>query len=264
MPQRSDADVCNIALKRAGTNMRIGSLIDTSPAAQACNDIYAEARRCVLNECRWKFAIKRIQLAVLAGNAYDPAVAYAKSALVTFDFVTYRSLQAGNLNNEPDLNSSAAWWQQVTRDGYAYVYSVPDDLIDPISVWPKATPLDLFTFPNLRNPHSYERVPYTLENANDGTDGQVLLTDAQDVILRGVFDVLNAGAFTSTFVEVLTWYLAEPLALTLKGDEKKAAYCKKRYDIELGNAISSELRDEQLDSEPTSEFEDARTGCVRG
>lgn len=270
MPARSDADICNLALLHAGVNQRIGALADRSAAAQACNTVYAEYRRQLHNEFRWPHAVKRIELTPYSGATYDPTVAYAQGDMTQFGRNVYRSLLAANTNNQPDLEASAAWWSQVTRDGYAYVCQVPDDLMSPIAAWQKPTVSQFgvpqpfyFSVPfeqNLRNPLSTERVPYVLENASDGTDDTVLLTDIQNPILKAVFDIVNPSAFPPPFVDAFSWKLSVPLALGLRGDEKKAAECEKMARMALAEAFTSVMRDQQEDSEPVSEFEAARHG----
>lgn len=269
MPARSDADICNLALVHAGVNQRIGTLADRSAAAQACASVYVEYRRQLHNEFRWPHAIKRVELFPYAGAPYDPAATYALGDMGQFGRNVYRSLQDANLNNQPDLDASAAWWFQVTRDGYAYACPIADDLMSPIAVWQKPTVSQTgtpqpFYFDlhgrNLRNPLSGERVPYVIENANDGTDDSLLLTDVKNPILKGVFDISNPSAFPPPFVDAFSWKLAVPLAMALRGDEKKAGECEKMARMALAEAFTSVMRDQQEDSEPVSEFEDARHG----
>jgi hypothetical protein len=271
MIARADSDICNMALLYAGVNVKIGSLAEASPEAQACNTSYAEIKRQILTEFRWPFSKKRKQLTPYAGNAYSAAVTYNLGDLVQLGNNVYRSLLAANLNNQPDLNSSAAWWAQVTRDGYAYVCPLPDDCLDPIGVWEKLTlsgqsSSPLFTFdknqlnPNLRNPRSSGRPAFTLENANDGTDMFVLLTDVDTPILLYCGDIANPASFPTMFVETFAWHLAVPLAMGLRGDEKKAAECMKIGERKLAEAFVVAMRDEQEDEEPVSEFEASRGG----
>lgn len=268
---RTETDICNLALLHAGINQKIGSRTDLSdPAAQACNVLFDEHRRQIFNEFRWSFSIRRQQLGAYSGAVYDSTHTYAAGDLAQFGVNVYRSLLNGNLANEPDLDASSGWWAQVTRDGYLYACPTPPDMLDPIAVWPKQTTTalsqpSLFVFPkdvNIRNPRSDERVPYRLENSNDGTDNQILLTDVQFPILKYVADVTNASAFPTQFVEVFAWKMAEILSMALRGDEKKAAMCAARYRVELGSAFVSDMRDQQEDPEPVSEFESAREGCL--
>lgn len=268
MPARSDADICNMALLNAGVNQRIGALTDPSAAAQACNTIYVEYRRQMHNEFRWPHAIKRVELFPYAGATYDPAQAFNQGDLAQYGRNVYRSLQGANAGHQPDLDASAAWWFQVTRDGYAFVCPTPDDLMSPVKAWQKPTvsatgvpqPYYWPEGQNLRNPLSGERLPYVFENANDGTDLDVLLTDAPNPILQYVADIANPSAFPPPFVEAFADKLSVQLAMSLRGDEKKAASCKIAFRLSLAAAFISVMRDQQEDSEPVSEFEAARHG----
>jgi hypothetical protein len=272
MPARSVEDICNMALLYAGVNQRIGSLTQAgSASAQACNTIYDEHRRNMMSAFRWPHAIRRKQLAPYSGSVYSATQVYAQGDLAQFGNNVYRSIQAANTGNQPDLNTSVAWWTQVTRDGYAYVCPLPDDCIDPIGIWEKLTvssfglpPLWLFdrdqSGANLRNPRSSERMPFVLENANDGTDLQVLLTDLDTPILKYVADVSNPATFPTEFVEALAWDLAGPLARGLRGDEKKGESCDKKAKERLAEAFVISMRDQREDQQPISEFEAARGG----
>lgn len=271
MPARADADICNMALLYAGVNEKIGSLLENSAVAQACNTVYAEIRRQILNEFRWPFAIRRAQLTPYSGTPYDPTVNYAAGAVISYGVNVYRSLLANNLNQQPNSNSSAAWWAQITRDGWAYACPVPPDMLDPISAWNKpyvsqyGVPavynfVDPTSF-NLRNPRSSQRVPFKIENANDGTDLQVFLTDLDTPILQYVADVSNPSVFPNLFVETFAWHLAAPLAMGLRGDEKKATACTAMAVRTLADAFVVVMREQQEDAEPISEFEAAREGA---
>jgi hypothetical protein len=268
MPARSDEDICNMALLHAGVNQRIGSLLDASAAAQACNTVYAEYRRQMHNEFRWPHAIKRVELFPYTGATYDPAQTWNLGDLTQYGRNVYRSLQGANIGNQPDLDASAAWWAQVTRDGYAYVCPTPDDMMSPVKIWQKPTVSQFgvpqpFFYPagcNFRNPLSEERLPYVFENANDGTDQDVLLSDAPNPILQYVADIPNPSSFPPPFVEAFSWKLAVPLAIGLRGDEKKAAACTQMFNRALAAAFASDMRDQQEDVEPISEFEASRHG----
>lgn len=270
---RTNEDICNMALLYSGVNQRIGSLLAAGDkAAQACNTIFAEKRSNLISAFRWPFAIKRTQLVPVNGAAYAAATAYAKGQNVQFGQNVYRSKLDANTGNQPDLDASAAWWAQVTRDGYAYVCPIPDDCVEPIGVWEKLTvssagspPVWLFgtdqSGANLRNPRSSGRQPMAIENANDGTDNIVLLTDLDTPILKYTADVTNPAAFPTEFVEALAWDLAGPLARGLRGDEKKGDSCEKIAKLKLQDAYVISMRGQQEDAEPVSEFEAAREGC---
>ena len=272
MAARADVDICNMALLYAGVNQKIGKLTDLTAAAQACNTIYDEHRRNMLSALRWPFAIKRAQLVPYAGVTYDATRVFALGDLAQYGANVYRSLQAANLNHTPSDNASAAWWFQVTRDGYSFVCPLPPDCLDPIEAWEKPT-VSAFGLPmvfsfadqkdfNLRNPRSDQRVPFKIENINDGTDLEVLLTDIDTPILRYTADVTNPAAMPTEFVEALAWDLAGPLAIGLRGDEKKGVACAAMAKAKLADAYVVSMRDQQEDQEPVSEFEAAREGTL--
>lgn len=272
MPGRSVEDICNMALLYSGSNIRINSISQANnAAAQACNTIYNEHRLNMMSALHWPFAIRRKQLFPYAGAAYDANLAYALGTLVQYGSNVYRSLQAANSGNTPSDDASAAWWVQVTRDGYLYVCSLPDDCIDPIEVWPKLN-VSANSVPvardyrddtgySLRTPRSDQREPFRLENANDGTDLPVLLSDLLHPILRYTADVSNPSAFPSEFAEALAWDLAGPLARGLRGDEKKGDSCDRTAKAKMAEAFVISMRDRREDPEPVSEFEAARGGC---
>lgn len=273
MPARSIADICNMALLYAGVNLRIGSIDDKNSAeAQACKTIYDEHRRNMMSAFRWPYAIRRRQLVPFSGQAWDIAVTYAKDVYVQFGDQLYQSLLAGNLGHGPSDNASAAWWKQITRDGYGFVCPLPDDCLDPIEAWEKPTvsqfsviPIFSFKDPsttNLRNPRSNQRPAFKLENSNDGNDTLVLLTDLDTPILKYVANVENTSAFPTEFVEALAWDLAGPLARGLRGDEKKGESCDRIAKSKLSEAFVISMRDQQEDEEPVSEFEAARNGTL--
>jgi hypothetical protein len=266
---RTAEDICNLALLYAGVNQRIGSLNDATDLAQACNTLYVENRKNQFSDFRWPFAIKRQQLTPLSGVVYTTVQTFAQRDLTTYGPNVYRSLQAANLNNQPDISPS--WWVQVTRDGWAYVCPLPDDYLDFIAIWEKPTvsafgtppvftPRD-FSQGNLRNPRSMDRTPAKIENANDGTDAIVLLTDVDTPILEYAADVQNPGVYPTEFVELLAWRMAGPLAISQRGDEKKGEACMRMAAVKLGEAFIVSARDQQEDEEPVSEFEASREGA---
>lgn len=267
---RSDVDICNLALLYAGINTRIASLTEKTAQAQACNTVYSENRQDMFNEFRWPFAIKRVQLTPYSGNPYDATHTYAKFDLAAFGDKVYRSLQAANLNNEPDLNASAAWWFQITRDGWGFACPLPADYLSGIAVWEKMSgspfavpPTHITRDPNdfnLRNPRNAEREPFELENMNDGTDQMVMLTDLDSPILKYVADVSNPAVLPTEFVEALAWRMSVALAMGLRGDEKKAAANMVISKQKAADAFIVSMRDKQEDVEPISEFEAARRG----
>lgn len=271
MVPRSAENICNLALARAGASDRVSSLTtDNTRASEACQTSYDEHRRNLIQEHRPTWAIKRSILSPLTGVVWSSAQAFNLGDLATYGSNVYRSLQAANTNNVP--STSPAFWVQVTRDGWAYVCSLPPDCLDPLQTWEAPTvsqygvpqpfignhdPDDAF---NLRNPLSDDRQPVALENANDGTDNMVLLTDLDAPVLKYIADVTNPSAYPSPFVQALAWFVAADLAVDLKSDQSRSEYCQKMGNFFIGKAFIIDKRDQQEDPEPMSEFEAARRG----
>jgi len=271
----SAEDICNMALLYAGINKRLGSLTtDTTSEAQACNTIYDQMRQNLYTEFRWSFTIERAALTVLSGSTYDATHTYALNDYAQFGDNVYQSLQAANLNHEPDLAASAAWWKQITRDGWAYVCPAPVDMLDPINLWESPStnvndvpPTDSDDDDDqvalvIRAPTSAEREPFAVENANDGTDSEVILTDLDAPVLRYVKDVSNPAEMHPKFIETFAWHLAMRLAFGLRNDTAKGEFCEKMAMKTLGEAFVVNMRGVQEDPEPASEFELARRGAV--
>lgn len=70
---QSETDICNLALGKLG-EQRIASLNENTPAARACNLVYADTRDALLRSHRWNFAEKRQTLTELAD---EPAFGWA-------------------------------------------------------------------------------------------------------------------------------------------------------------------------------------------
>lgn len=273
MAARTNEDICNMALLYSGVNKKIGSLTQANSAeAQACNTIYDERRRNMMSALRWSFARRRRQLVPITGNVYDATVIYAAGDLSGYGSNVYRSLQGANIGHTPSDDANAAWWVQVTRDGWGFVCPFPDDCLDPIAIWEKPT-VSQFSTPivyyfsrsvdgySIRNPRSTDRAPFAVENANDGTDLEVILTDLDKPVMSYTADVSNPSAFPTEFVEALAWDLAGPLARGLRGDEKKGDSCDRIAKSKMAEAFVITMRDQQDDPEPISEFEASREGC---
>lgn len=60
----SEAEICNLALQEIGAQ-RILSLNDNTPEGKICKDFYANVRDEMLRSHPWKFATKRVALALI-------------------------------------------------------------------------------------------------------------------------------------------------------------------------------------------------------
>lgn len=263
-------DICNLALLRAGLNVRISSIDDLNANAQACKTTAGQTRQSLYTEFRWAFTIKRVLLTPYAGVAYDATRVFAKGDLSQYGDNVYRSLLDANLNHQPD--KSPAWWAQVTRDGWGFCAPVPADMMSPISMW-EAPSTSSTTGVNLgdpdddqdmlviRAPTPAERQPFVIENANDGTDNEIILTDLDTPVLKYVADVTNPSAMHPKFIQTYAWHMSIDFALG-RGELQRAVFCEKQAAASLGDAFTVVMRDQQEDMEPPSEFERARRGEI--
>lgn len=266
-------DICNMALLYSGVNKKIGNILDNNAEAQACNIIYDQMRQNLYTEFRWKFTVKRAALSPITGVAWTTAQTFGLGDKALYGAYVYQSLQAGNQNHQPDL-TIGSWWKQITRDGWAYVCPAPVDMLEPIAMWeaPTNSALAVPRFFDdddddqsqlvIRAPTSAERQPYDVENADDGTDNEVILTDLDMPILRFIKDVTNPSAMHPKFIETFAWHLAMRLAGGLRNDLAKSEYCEKMAIKTLGEAFVVQMRSVQEDPEPPSEFELSRRGNV--
>jgi hypothetical protein len=270
---RSPETICNLALARSGASDRVANLAtDNTRVSESCQTSYDENRRTLIMEHRPLWAIKRQLLAPYSGLAWSAAGTYGLTDLVLYGANVYRCILAVNPASPTTPDLDQGHWAQVTRDGYGYACPLPPDCLDPLQAWEAPTvsstgvprafagspdPEDAF---NLRNPLSRDRQPFALENANDGTDDLVLLTDIDTPVLKYIADVTNPNAYPSPFVQALAWIVAADLALDLKTDQPRSEHCQKMGAYWLGKAFIIDQRDQQQDSEPMSEFEASRRG----
>lgn len=270
MPVASPEDICNVALLRAGLNVRIGGITEQSAEAQACNTEYDLRRVNLYTEFRWAFTIKRQVLVPLSGVAYAAGTNFGLTDYAQYGDYLYQSLQANNQNHQPDLAASAAWWKQITRDGWAKVCPSPPDMLEALQIWEKPTafsgPTSLLGDPEvpqsqlvIRAPESSERGAFALENSDDGGDTRVILTDLDAPVLRFTKDVTNVATMHPKFIDTFAWHLAVPIA-QWRGDMNKVKFCEAKAQETLGKAFIVNMRDQQEDPEPDSEFVVSRTG----
>lgn len=72
----SEVSICNMGLGHIGTKTTISSLDENTNEARQCKIFYADARDAVLRAHPWKFAQKRVALALLSGNPLDWSYKY--------------------------------------------------------------------------------------------------------------------------------------------------------------------------------------------
>jgi hypothetical protein len=135
------------------------------------------------------------------------------------------------------------------RDGWAYVFKLPDGCLAPRKIWPAGTVT--------RNPRSDQRIPYAIEKATNG-DGQVLLTDEPSPILFYTSRIEDPAKFPPLFVDALAWLLAGEMAMPLTAKPALEEAARKRYLGKIGEARAEAFNEEQEDQPPETESIAAR------
>ena len=100
----SEVDICNLALARVGQDV-IVNLTDTGRSARLCNLLYEPSRDQLLRSYRWKFAIKRTEL---AASATAPDHGYTYSYPLPTDCLRVLSVSEEDPEFDPDLDP-ALW-----------------------------------------------------------------------------------------------------------------------------------------------------------
>lgn len=78
----SEVDICNLALAHLGDSATVASIDPPEGSAQAehCQRFYPIARDSLLEMHNWKFATRRVRLALLDTDSWNWAYAYAEPA----------------------------------------------------------------------------------------------------------------------------------------------------------------------------------------
>lgn len=129
------------------------------------------------------------------------------------------------------------------RGGYAFAYTLPGDCI---------AVQEVFGGRRLRED---QKIPFQIET---DADLRILLTDREDAEIKYTARVENPLTFHPLFVEALSWYLAEDLAISLAKDDdahmRNASRANNRYIQTIHAAIAQALGEQQKDKEPESVF----------
>lgn len=245
MPADAKAAICNIALQRAQLAKRLQVFdTDTSAEAGACRDIYDLARDQTLRRFDWPFARAQAQLSALGSLAYDATATYAVGDTRSYGGRVYLSLQAANLNKQPD--TSGTFWRRVSLDGWQYVYTLPADCVRVIEVWSGAN-----------DPRDSESVASRI--GYDQALGKLLFLNWQNPDLRYTARVDSPVLYPPEFVDAFAWELSDDLAQSLKGDAQLAALNRQAADAAILRAISDSLREEEPGQQPDSLFISSRS-----
>lgn len=236
---------------------------------------YAQKRDLLFEKYKdWTFTKRRAYPAQLGGATYDPAVAYALGAYVSFKplpglvanmprgigattFV-YVSLQAGNTGNEPD--ASPTFWRQISRPEWACIFQLPADFIEVIKI-----------YPDIRNPREDQEVPFALEYEPPPGPGRLLFTDGsypgvlqqptqRQIGLSYKARVTDPSQFPTGFTEALAWELAVDVSTSIVKNPENAIRCKKAAEIEFNSAVANDKRNRRPDQPPIPSSIAARFG----
>jgi hypothetical protein len=175
----SPADVVNVALRRIGYKLRVGSLFEGSFAAKQALDIYAQTRDEILRRDDWQFAERNVALTLLK---QAPAGGYIPPTTWTTAY--------------PPL----PWF---------FEYAYPSDCLKVRTV--KSVPLFLPNF------DPQPRV-WGLENDNSLVPpAKVILCNVPDAILVYTGQVTDPANWEPDFVEAVCAALGRRLAPVLVG-----------------------------------------------
>jgi len=139
--------------------------------------------------------------------------------------------------------------QEPARDGWLYVYALPEDCLQEREIWETGT--------DPRFLRSDQRQPFAIEKAS-ADDSRVLLCDLPSVTLRYTTHFSDAARFHPVFADALAWLLAAEAASALSGKEIKEDQCRRRYLMKIQEAAVAALNGQREDPEPTPEAIAAR------
>ena len=188
-------EICNMALSYVGARSSIEQLTDPTTEAQQCALWYDTARREVLDQEAWDFAMRRVALS--AHSSPPPS----------------------------------QW-----RHRYAY----PEDCI-------------LF----LRIEHANDEYEPRFEMdtvAGDGASSRSIVTNEDNAVGIYVRDEENPAVFDPSFVNALSWCLAEKIAYNISGDGETAGIARAGYARALRRQLNEDgtisPREEALENRP--------------
>ena len=236
--------VWNRALRRIGS-AKIEDPADlTVLEAAECEEAWEDVLEAALKAFPWRFARRQAQLS-LAYSDYDAATTYAADALARSDEGhIYKSVSGGT---GQDLTDPTYWTYQYTiAGGWAYVYPLPDDCVQPLALLSEGQ--------RLGNMPEASRIPFEPYDASAST-GQVIGSDAD----TDDFDFLEytcrheqVTAWPRAFVSAVAYALAAELALSLKKEPLLSRSMMEAYRQALSEAAAVELNGRQEEPEPVT------------
>lgn len=212
----ADVDICNRALYRVGSKVRLSSLdTSTSEEGKACSFLYAQVRDEVLASFPWAFATKRVTLAPLSGVTRS---GWAYAFDLPADCVAPLYVFTGVRRGAPISGTGPSGYSPVGVSG-----------------------LNTYTAGGAAQP-----IPFAVES-NDAGDGRLFLCDLPAPELAYVARVTAVVGFPPLFVDAVAWKLAAELALGLPVKPQLEQQCLARYQAALARAGAAEFRGQQED-----------------
>lgn len=239
----SAEEIVNTALLYIGHSTPIDDLqSDTDNAAVVANRVYTKTRDELLRAYGWPRATRRARLTLVGGAVWASGTTYAAQAGVTYNGHTYLALQSGNTGNQPDI--SPTWWRQVDRDGWAYTYVLPNDVITALYLWS-----------GVLSPRIDQDPQFSLED--DDQLGTLLLTNwggmttpalalnptPPPTVLVYVSNLLDVQNYSPDFEDALAWKLAIKLGAGLRKDRQTVLDARAGYQAALAEAMANARRE---------------------
>lgn len=224
----SKVDIWNMALTFLDVSQSVKSENDNSAAAGTCKRYYDVARRKVLEDGQWDFAVKMPALSLVLDQ---------------------NTLQA----------------TQVIYPGWRFVYARPNDCVRFLSVttqfglrtnpflayWWRAGAMDCSagSWGPFRPPYRQALDQVNTQNPNASVN---ILTDQDSAYGVYVADVTNVALFSQKFQEAIAWNMCPYIAGPVSANQAAKANALKMAPISISSAIAKELAEQQPDPYPDS------------
>jgi len=231
----TQVDCYNLALTHLDISQTVNSINDNTPAAGTLNKYWDLARQKVLEGAHWGFATKATPIALildqatLAANAIIyPGWRYVYARPVD----AFRMLAVTTAYGLRVNPSMAFWWN---NGGMAGVFGSWGAFRPP---WRQS-----------------------IDQVNTANPGQSIdiLTDQVQAYAVYVTDVQNVGLWSSSFLECVSWQLAEYAAGPLSANQAAKQLAIKMAKLSITTALEKELNEQQSDPYPDSPAITART-----
>ena len=209
----SQIDICNLALGRIGQQANVSSITpsDGSAAADFCASWYPIARDAMLEMHAWGFSTKRVNLAVLDGQAPDGwqfAYAFPTDAIKIWDVKLPADTPGGAFFNTD-------WWWRGSSPEFSVLNMVDN-----------------------------QDQQFVVESLADGTIA--IYTNVQNAIAIYSCRITDTTKFPPLFVNALAWLLASYLAGPITKDPSVIQSAYSAFTTEGGKAMVSDSNGRRL------------------